>query len=137
MVARIRSDRGELLVTFVTEGGDPEIQLASSGEAAVRVAVLMIARRPQLYHGDALTVRNADEAPSATVLRGPGGDRMKIVIDLPDDQAMALAQLTKRMGHDDAERLSNRFDGGAERDAMLSGIDTLQRALREAGFAPR
>jgi hypothetical protein len=70
-----RSERGDLVVTFTTDGEDAEIQLVSSGEQAVRVAVLMIARRPRLYHGDALTVRNADDAPSATVLQGPGGGR--------------------------------------------------------------
>jgi hypothetical protein len=61
----------------------------------------------------------------------------KVVLELPDDQAMALAQLAKRLGYDNAERLSSRYDGGEERDAMLAGIDKLQRALAEAGFAPR
>jgi hypothetical protein len=62
---------------------------------------------------------------------------MKIVLELPSNEAMALAQLVKRLGHDDAERLSSRYDGGEERDAMLAGINKLQRALAEAGFAPR
>jgi hypothetical protein len=63
---------------------------------------------------------------------------MKIVFDLPSaDEAMALAQLTKRFTHDDATRFSNRHDGGRERDAMLEGVLALQRALAEAGFAPR
>lgn len=75
MPAFARSERSDLVVIFTTSGEDPEIQLVSSGEAAVRVAVLMIARRPRLYHGDVLTVRGADEAPSATILQGPGGDR--------------------------------------------------------------
>jgi hypothetical protein len=75
MPAYTRSERGDLVVTFTTDGEDPEIQLVSSGEQAVRVAVLMIARRSRLHHGDALTVRSADEAPSATVLQGPGGGR--------------------------------------------------------------
>jgi hypothetical protein len=61
----------------------------------------------------------------------------KIIVELPTDEAKALAQLVKRLGYDDAERLSSRYDGGEERDAMLSGIDKLQRALAEAGFAPR
>jgi hypothetical protein len=61
---------------------------------------------------------------------------IRITVDLPDDQAMALAQLVKRLGYD-AERLSSRYDGGYERDLMLAGIDKLQRALAEAGFAPR
>jgi hypothetical protein len=62
---------------------------------------------------------------------------MKIIVELPPNEAMALAQLVKRLGHDDAERLSSRYDGGEERDAMLAGINKLQRALAEAGFAPR
>jgi hypothetical protein len=61
----------------------------------------------------------------------------KITIDLPPDEAMAIAQLVKRLGYDDAERLSSRYDGGHERDLMLAGINKLQRALAEAGFAPR
>jgi hypothetical protein len=75
MPAYARSERGDLVVTFTTDGEDPEIQLVSSGEQAVRVAVLMIARRSRLYHGDVLTVRSADEAPAATVLLVPGGER--------------------------------------------------------------
>ena len=61
----------------------------------------------------------------------------KVVLELPPNEAMALAQLVKRLGYDDAERLSSRYDGGEERDLMLAGIDKLQRALAEAGFAPR
>jgi hypothetical protein len=61
----------------------------------------------------------------------------KVTVDLPPDEAMALAQMVKRLGYDDAERLSSRYDGGHERDLMLAGINKLQRALREAGFAPR
>jgi hypothetical protein len=63
---------------------------------------------------------------------------MKIIpLELPDDEAMALAQLTKRIGYDDCERLSDRHDGGTECHAMLASIDKLRRALCEAGFAPR
>jgi hypothetical protein len=61
----------------------------------------------------------------------------KVTVELPADEATALAQLVKRLGYDDAERLSSRYDGGEERDAMLSGVDKLRRALAEAGFAPR
>jgi hypothetical protein len=61
----------------------------------------------------------------------------KVIVELPSDEARALAQLVKRLGHDDAQRLSSRYDGGEERDAMLSGINKLRRALAEAGFAPR
>ncbi len=61
----------------------------------------------------------------------------KVTLDLPPDEAMALAQMVKRLGYDDAERLSSRYDGGHERDLMLAGVNKLQRALAEAGFAPR
>jgi hypothetical protein len=61
----------------------------------------------------------------------------KVVVELPPDEAMALAQMVKRVGFDDAERLSSRYDDGTERDLMLSGIDKLQRALAKAGFSPR
>jgi hypothetical protein len=61
----------------------------------------------------------------------------KIVIELPDDQAMALAQMVKRFTYDDAVRFANPHDGGREREGILEGTRTLQRALQEAGFAPR
>ena len=57
----------------------------------------------------------------------------RILLELARDEAMALAELAKRFTHDDAVRFSNR----RERDAMLEGILSLQRALAEAGFAPR
>ena len=61
----------------------------------------------------------------------------RIPLELDADEAMALAQLTKRIGYDGCERLSSRYDGGAECHAMLASIDKLRRALCEAGFAPR
>ena len=61
----------------------------------------------------------------------------RILLEMPPDEARALAQMVKRLGYDDAERLSSRYDGGHERDLMLAGIDKMQRALAEAGFAPR
>jgi hypothetical protein len=65
------------------------------------------------------------------------GQNKLITLDLPPDEAHALAQLVKRLDRGDCERLSHRYDGGAERDAMIAGIDKLQRALAETGFAPR
>ena len=62
---------------------------------------------------------------------------MKIIIDIPDDQAEALTQLCKRFCFEDAVRFATPHDGGRERDAILDGTSTLQRALAEAGFAPR
>ncbi len=61
----------------------------------------------------------------------------RILLELDADEAMALAQLAKRIGYDDCERLSDRHDGGAECHAMLASIDKLRRALCVAGFAPR
>jgi len=60
-----------------------------------------------------------------------------ITLDLPPNEAHALAQLVKRLDRSDCERLSNRRDGGQECDAIIAGIDKLQHALAEAGFAPR
>jgi hypothetical protein len=50
-----------------------------------------------------------------------------ITLDLPPDEAHALAQLVKRLDRSDCERLSHRHDDGQERDAMIAGIDKLQR----------
>ena len=60
-----------------------------------------------------------------------------ITLDIPDDQAMALAQVCKRFCFEDAVRFATPHDGDRERDAILDGTSTLQRALAEAGFAPR
>jgi hypothetical protein len=64
----------------------------------------------------------------------PAGD---LVGTLPTAEAMALAQMAKRFLYEDAERFSNRQDGGAERNAMLGGATKLQSALADAGFAAR
>jgi hypothetical protein len=61
MVARVQSHHGHLLVTFTTDGEEPEVQLVSSGERALKVALLMIAKRDVLRHGDQLSVKRADE----------------------------------------------------------------------------
>ncbi len=61
----------------------------------------------------------------------------KIVLDLPPDEARALAQFTKRTGFGDCQRLGNRHDGGADAEAMWAAIQKLQQALCESGFAPR
>jgi hypothetical protein len=65
------------------------------------------------------------------------GRPTKIAIDLSGDTAMAVAQLCKRFTYDDAKHLADRHDGGRERDLMIAGLGILQRALAEAGFAPR
>ena len=61
----------------------------------------------------------------------------KIAVDLPPEEARALAQFVKRTSYDDCQRLGSRYDGGEERDAMWQAILKLQRALAEAGLSPR
>jgi hypothetical protein len=66
MVARVQSYHGHLLVTFTTDGEEPEIQLVASGERALKVALVMIAGRDVLRHGDQLAVRRADDGYDAS-----------------------------------------------------------------------
>jgi hypothetical protein len=61
----------------------------------------------------------------------------KIVLELPPDEARALAQFVKRTGFDDCQRLGSRYDGGEEADAMWQAILKLQQALKDSGFNPR
>lgn len=61
----------------------------------------------------------------------------KIILDLPPEQAMALAQFAKRTGFDDCNRLASRYDGGEEAEEMWQAIQKLQAALKESGFSPR
>jgi hypothetical protein len=60
-----------------------------------------------------------------------------IPLCLPRDEARALAQMVKRLGHGDCERLASRYDGGEEANAMWAAVQKLQRALAENGYAPR
>ncbi len=64
-----------------------------------------------------------------------------IPIDFPSpDEAMALAQLVKRIDHGTVTRFASRsvwYSGRAEADVMWSAVCDLQRQLAEAGFAPR
>lgn len=64
----------------------------------------------------------------------------KITVELTDDQAAALAQMTKRFGWHHANELSSKFTTygeGAELDVMLEAVMRLDRALARAGHAPR
>jgi hypothetical protein len=61
MVGRTRTYSGHLLLTFTTDGEEPEQQLAATGERALKIALLMIARRDVLRPGDTLTVQAAEE----------------------------------------------------------------------------
>ncbi len=57
-----------------------------------------------------------------------------ITVTLPDDQAVALAQLCKRIGWNDCRSLAV---DDAEARLMIAATDMLAGALREAGFAVR
>jgi hypothetical protein len=67
----------------------------------------------------------------------PPRDHVAIILNLKNPDAWALAQMAKRFTFEHAVSLSLAHDGGRERDAMLSGIGVLQRALADAGFEPR
>ena len=111
MPVHIRTGVGGLRLTLTSDGRVIDSQLAATPQEANRIAIMMIASRDAFDVGDTLTCRHANEG--------------------------ALAQLTKRIGYNDCERLSDRHDDGAECHAMLASIDKLRRALCEAGFAPR
>ena len=57
-----------------------------------------------------------------------------ITVDLPPDQALALAQFLKRVGQDDYRRLAVDAD---EAWTMLDAGERLRTALATAGYAPR
>ena len=124
------------LIKRLEEHADGIENLAARSMADdMRLAALVINQLVQEIRTAATTTNGTIAAP-----RRPGGMAVtikKVILELPADEARALAQLVKRLGYDDAERLSSRYDGGEERDVMLSGINKLQRALAEAGFAPR
>ena len=61
----------------------------------------------------------------------------KIILELPPDEARALAQMVKRLGFDHCKRLASRYDGGVEAEQMWSAVNKLRAALAEAGHAPR
>jgi len=64
-----------------------------------------------------------------------------ITLRLPPPEADAFACLLKRMGYTECARLSNRFrqypDGRSETDVMWAGLQLVEHAFAEAGFAPR
>ena len=67
-------------------------------------------------------------------------DTITIPLELPFDEAAALAQLVKRIGYNDCAKLANKhltYNGRCESDVMWSAVCMLQRELAEAGFAPR
>ena len=57
-----------------------------------------------------------------------------MVIDLPADEALALAQFLKRVGLDDYRPLAVDVD---EAWTMLAAGDRVRTALADIGYAPR
>jgi hypothetical protein len=64
-----------------------------------------------------------------------------IPVTLPSsDEAVALAQYVKRIGHEDVNKFASpciTYGGRSEADVMWSAVCVLQRQLADAGFAPR
>lgn len=62
---------------------------------------------------------------------------MTIPLELPKDEAKALASMVHRLKLDDAAKFSNRTkynDGRREQDVLWSAICMLERQLAEAGM---
>ena len=59
---------------------------------------------------------------------------VRVALELADAQALALAQFCKRVGWQ--EFRANAVDE-EEAYEIRAAVDTLQAALREAGYAPR
>lgn len=62
---------------------------------------------------------------------------VQLSVSLDHGEAWALAQLCKRFTWEDAVRLSNAHDGGAERDRLLEAVCRVGRSLDKHGISPR
>jgi len=61
-------------------------------------------------------------------------EHITLHIELPEEQAWALAQLLKRIGFSDCRTLA---EDEAQAYLMLHAAELVHRALAEAGCAPR
>jgi hypothetical protein len=61
-------------------------------------------------------------------------DHITVQIDLPQDQAWALAQLLKRIGYSDCRALA---EDDQQAYQMIQAAEQVRRALADAGVAPR
>ena len=68
-------------------------------------------------------------------------DKFTLTLELPSsDEAVALAQLVKRVDYETVKRFASdriTYGGRSEADTMWSAVCALQRQLADAGFAPR
>jgi len=63
MPVYLRTDRGDLRLTLSNGDTVLDTQTAATPAEAAKVAVMMVASRDELNHGDTLTVRNEGEQP--------------------------------------------------------------------------
>jgi hypothetical protein len=75
MPIHIRAGVGDLRLTLSNGDEVLDVQAAATPQEANRVGIMMLASRDVFDVGDTLTCRRADEAPSATLVPGPGGGR--------------------------------------------------------------
>lgn len=61
-------------------------------------------------------------------------DDVTVTVELTDPQALALAKMVKRLHWSDARALAM---SDAETELMIAAVTRLQRALADAGYAPR
>ena len=61
-------------------------------------------------------------------------DRVRVVLELTDDEAFAFAQFLKRSTFEDYR---GRAANVEEAYAMLAACEAIRQALAEAGYAPR
>ena len=69
-----------------------------------------------------------------------GSETTTIPLELPPDEARALAQFVKRIDYETCARfasITTTYGRRSEGDVMWSAICMLQRQLGEAGIAPR
>jgi hypothetical protein len=69
-----------------------------------------------------------------------GNAPVPIALTLPRAEATALAQFLKRIGFEDVAKFTSAtvtYNGLAEGEVIWSGVLMLQRALADAGYAPR
>jgi hypothetical protein len=63
-----------------------------------------------------------------------------IPLNLPRNEASALAQFVKRVDYETCARFASRsatYGGCSEADTIWRAVNSFQRQLAEAGFAPR
>ncbi len=66
----IRTHRGDLHLTLSNGDEVLDSQTAATPQEANRIAIMMLASRDALNHGDTLTCRRANEGQSATLVSG-------------------------------------------------------------------